>query len=418
MIQHYIINHPIGRLGNHLITYINTIYLHYLLDKKSQNNTFKITLNGNHDLLKNTIIFGNDDDDDNDNDDYNDNDKNENNDTISRLENTNIIPGYNIFHIQEILNNKLKAKYNICIYDYFYLAALYLPKLWKPEIQLDKFKSIFTGIIQDNYINLDKTLCIHIKCTDNTIPERIIHKKYNIYPNIYYLDICKVYNYDTICICTDNPDHILIKNLIEKGEKQGITVINISKLIQKIIPKKTHYNLTREQMMMMDFYFLSSSRNIMVDNSTFTFISALHPTFISDDFYYKNKTIFFYRDFFSRFLLDIGTNEWDKNILDFCINNLDSFDNYNNYTNYNKTFSEILIYNEIELCNYPQSRFCNCVSNCVSNCISQFNENISGKDINNHKLVLFDVNTNTNNIKIKIGDWKGNKEQIQMLLIQ
>jgi hypothetical protein len=154
--------------------------------------------------------------------------------------------------------------------------------------------------------------------------------------------------------------------------------------------------------MMMDFYFLACAKNILVDNSTFTFMSSIHPTFINEPGFSKDKTIFLYKEFFSRFLLDIGTNEWDKNILDFCINNLDSFEH--------TIYSNVLIYNEIEFSNNTQSRFCNCILK--SNTKTHYN----------HKIVLFDINYNSefnsNNVKINIGDWIGDKNQIQMLLLE
>jgi hypothetical protein len=383
-IQYYIINNPIGRLGNHIITYLNTIYLHYLLHNKNAiaNNTtshishFKITLNNHNELLHKSVDF------------YKIHHTTNNTSHLQKQGNKNILQGYDIFHIQDILNKKLKSTYNICLYDYFNLASIYFPKLWNiTTLQYNKFQSTFKSIIQNNYINLDKTLCIHIKCTDNTIPEKIIHKKYNIYPNAYYLDICNIYNYDTICICTDNPKHIIISNLIQHSEKRGINVINIS-------------TITND--MMMDFYFLACAKNILVDNSTFTFMSAIHPTFINEPGFSKDKTIFFYKDFFSRFLLDIGTTEWDKNILDFCINNLDSFQH--------TIHSNVLIYNEIEFSNNNQSQFCNCILKCEN------------KITYNHTLVVFEDNINSefisNNIKINIGEWVGCENQIQLLLLK
>jgi hypothetical protein len=187
--QHYIINNPIGRLGNHIITCLNTIYLYYLLHHKNSlvnsQYIFKITLNNNHILLKHHIQLTSSYYNKSDSERYNTN--NDFNKKLSILENKNILAGYNIFHIQDILNNKLQTKHHICIYDYFDIASMYLPKLWNiTTLQYNKFQSTFKSIIQNNYINLDKTLCIHIKCTDNTIPEKIIHKKYNIYIYVCY----------------------------------------------------------------------------------------------------------------------------------------------------------------------------------------------------------------------------------------
>lgn len=388
--QHYIINNPIGRLGNHIITYLNIIYLHHLLycknNTSSSHNIFKITLNNNHHLLKHNIQLTLT----NYNASGRQNTKDMFNTKVSRLENNNILPGYSIFHIQDILNNKLQSKHHICFYDYFNIASTYLSKLWNiTSHQYNEFQSIYKTIILDNYINLDNTLCIHIKCTDNTDPAKIIHKKYNIYPNKYYLDICNIYNYNTICICTDNPKHIIITNLIQHAEKRGINVINISKLTDD---------------MMMDFYFLACAKNILVDNSTFTFMSAIHPTFINENGFTKNKTIFLYKDFFSRFLLDIRTNEWDKNILDFCINNLDNFQHI--------IKSNVLIYNEIEFFTDTYSSPCNCNRKI----------NTNTKENYTHKLIVFEVNINSefnsNNATIKIGDWIGNEKQIRMLLLE
>ena len=386
--EHYIINNPIGRLGNHLITYLNTIYLHYLLKHKNitENNDipFKITLNNCNDLLKKSIDY------------ITPNYININeNSHLLEIENKNILPGYNIFHIQEILNNKLSTRHKICLYDYFNIATIYLPKLWNiPIPKFTEFQNKFKSFIQTHNIILEKTLFIHIKCTDNTIPDKIIHKKYNIYPNIYYLDICNIYNFNTICICTDNPNHILIKNIEQKLEQHNITVVNISKITNDI---------------MMDFYFLACAKNILVDNSTFTFMSSIHPSFINEYGFSKDKTIFLYKEFFNRFLLDIGTNKWDKNILDFCINNLDSFE-HTVYSNY-------LIYNEIT--------FSNCNKNNENNdkicdCIYKFK--LDNSHNYNHKLILFDVNLNSKTsgkykTNIKTGDWVGSEQQINMLLL-
>ena len=59
-------------------------------------------------------------------------------------------------------------------------------KLWNIETCnyfITTKKKYLHFIVTEN-VNLDKTLFIHIKCTDNTTPETVIHKKYNIYDSI------------------------------------------------------------------------------------------------------------------------------------------------------------------------------------------------------------------------------------------
>ena len=373
----YIITNPIGRLGNHIITYINTIFLHLFFSKDNYTNNNYITLNNNNNaLLKNNVIISN-----------------EANNKVHIIP-KNIIPriinGYDIFHLTNLFITK-NINNKICFEDYLKLCNNYIPLLWNKQT-ITKFntesKQYFMNFISTNYINLDTTLVIHIKCTDNTIPDKIIHKKYNIYPSKIYLEICKKYNYDTIIIITDNPNHIIIQNLL-----------NHKSTIRILCPSSSMIN---------DIYFLINAKNILIDNSTFTWVCSMHP-FIYNNSINQNKTLFFYKDFFEKFLLDINTNTYDKNILNFCINSQIAQLDFNLSTQY----IDFKYLNTIENAN-----ICNCNNKNSSNdknsnnIIIARNPNNILQYKNNFTIIIFDYNSN-----IKIGEWIGNINQIKSLLL-
>lgn len=298
------------------------------------------------------------------------------------------ITGYDIFHISYKIN-KIVNNYKICFKDYILLCKNYMHKLWNIETANDFIinKQKYEHFIISENINLDKTLFIHIKCTDNIIPNKIIYNKYNIYPNWLYFELCKIYNYNTICILTDNPNNIIIKNIENIAIEKNIKVYNLSRLTNNF---------------KLEIYFLINAINILVDNSTFTFMMAMHTNI---HLFNEKKNIFFYEDFFTKFLRDINTTAWDKNILDFCIiqNNI--------FTSNEKqiTTSKITI-KKLSLKTYK----CKCKSIFIkhNDMYKYMNLFLNNIDIN-----IFSYNNNNNNNIIKIGDWIGNKTQIKSLLI-
>lgn len=365
----YIISNPIGRLGNHIITYINTIFLHLFFSKDNYTKNNYITLNNNNSLLKNKILISHK---------VNNNVHIIPNNIISRP-----INGYDIFHLTNLFITK-NIHNKICFTDYLKLCNNYMTLLWnKNTLKIFDYESkqYFINYISENYINLDTTLVIHIKCTDNTIPDKVIHKKYNIYPSKIYLEICKKYNYDTILILTDDPEHIIIQNLL-----------NYNSSIKFLCPSSN---------MMNDIYFLINSKNILIDNSTFTWMCSMHP-FIYNHIN-QNKTLFFYKDFFEKFLLDINTNSWDKNILNFCINSQIAQYKFNLETQY----IDFKCLNTIENC-----KICNCNNINTNNIIIPREPNNILYFKNNFNIIIFDYNSN-----IKIGEWIGNSNQIKSLLL-
>lgn len=420
----YIINNPIGRLGNHIIALINLIFMHLFLNKTIQcNNNYllKICLHNNHNLINHISQFtintlqdistlqdnsNNTLQDNNHNTLLNNNHNNTlNNNVISRN-----INGYDIFHLSNLFLTKNIHK-KICFWDYLYIANKSIHKLWS-QTAINSFKQsiiYFTDYISQNYINLDTTLVIHIKCTDNTIPEKVIHKKYNIYPNKLYLEICKSYNYDTILIITDNPKHILIQNLLSYNSKSNIRILCASSNMET------------------DLFFLINAKNLLIDNSTFTWICGLHPFIYNHTI--KHKTLFLYKDFFEKFFLDINTNDWDKTILNFCINKIIPTINFN--TNNISNISNINNINNTNNINYknnknnlPYINYYNITGNkCNCSCINDKEIHIynprSKKNVlqelkKMYTIILFDYDSRT---KIQIGDWIGNQQQINSLLL-
>lgn len=393
MINYNIIN-PIGRLGNHIITYINTIFLHTFLCKDNYANNYYISLNNNDILLKKKVII-------NDNI-INDSRLNNGKGIIFDKYSNNIcsipcniisrtINGYDIFHLSNLFISK-NIQYKICFNDYLKLCNNYIPLLWE-KTTITKFKieskKYFINYIFENYINLDTTLFIHIKCTDNTIPDKVIHKKYNIYHNKIYLEICKKYNYDSIIIITDNPNHAIIQNLL--SYKTSIRIL---------CPSSNMIN---------DIYFLINAKNLLIDNSTFTWICGMHP-FIYNHIS-NNKTLFFYKDFFEKFLLDINTKPWAKNILNLCITSEISQLKFNLETQY-IDFKKIRDDDEININVSDNINICNCeINNKKTISISRYINNILYYK-NKFNVIIFDYNSN-----IKIGEWIGNNDQINSLLL-
>lgn len=378
----YVITKPIGRLGNHIITYINTIILHLYLhsNKHHHTNTIYIALENNNKLLKhtlhcnpqlNTIIVP----------------SNQISNMITSSTNitykqvTRIVNGYDIFHLSNLFINK-NIQSKLCFASYMYLMNKCMNNLWSNDTYNylnNDGMSHFINYISSNYINLDTTLVIHIKCTDNTEPDKHVYSKYNIYPNLLYLEICKKYNYDTILVITDNPQHIIIKDLL-----------NYKSHIRVLCPSTTILN---------DIVFIINARNILIDNSTFTWVLSMHPFIYSYD--RNSKTVFYYKDFFNKFLLDINTNPWDKAITNFCINSHIDTLNYN-LTNKYIDFHNIT-YN-----------YLNCSSNCNSLnniCVPRY-DNTMLKCNTFFNIILFDYKST-----IKIGEWIGNTTQINTLLL-
>ena len=390
----YIIENPICGLGNHIITFLNIIYIHFITNNKKKNKKdFKIIIKNNNKLIKKSqtyILF-----------DYNNakyGEIVENNKLYKQ-----VILGYDIFHLNYFLGSRFKIdslKIKICFKDYLLLAYNYLNNIWNiSSYKLNIYKIKFEEFINNNNINLDKTLFIHIKCSDNIIPEKIINKKYNIYPNWLYLELANIYNFTNICVCSDNPEHPIIKNL-ENNSPNNVRIINISRFTQNDI--------------MMDFYFMSNSKNILVDNNTFTFISALHFNFNHNNNDNNDnicKNVYFYKDFFSHFLLDIKTKEYKKDIINFCINAFD----YNNYSNIILTDNIIvyknIIFNDNNNENNKNNNFINC--NICNNSLFKKNDFL----LSNYNINIFDYTRYCKNKQIKISEWKGDEEQLKTLYL-
>lgn len=241
------IDKSIGRFGNHLITVFNTIYLgkkfNYEWIKLGSSFTkFSKYIN----IIECKV--------------YNEKPLNLNESMLKP------ISDFMSFHISHFLSNDRK----IIDYDlYKEICETYYPLICN-ELLIE----INTNL-RDDLDNPDETLYTHLKFTDNLLHK--LHFKYNVLPINIYPYIVEMFNFKKVVITTDNKNCKYLSLLKDKLEAIGCKLV-----------------VNEEGGLYEDFHLLTKAKYLMLDLSTFTWMTHLVSK--------KKQTVIVWDEFFTRFL--------------------------------------------------------------------------------------------------------------------
>jgi hypothetical protein len=241
------ISSTIGRLGNHIITLMNAIYMARIFNYRW------ITLSNDFKYFPKVL------------DVYNKKFYQSRDDIA--LNGLKDISGFAIFHISHYLGESKKIldfdKYKAVYEDFFPILKANIAEL--QELQ---------GNIPTD-LNENTTLYTHLKFTDNLLENT--HYKYNVLPVNLYVRLMIDYKFDTLAVITDNnrqnPYLVELKKQLDKhGKTLAVQSTNI----------------------WTDFYTLVNAKYMVMDMSTFTWTAHLASS--------KKQYVFMWPMFYTRFL--------------------------------------------------------------------------------------------------------------------
>ena len=247
------ISNPIGRLGNHIITIMNAVYMSDLFNYKW------IALSDEYKAFPKLIDV-------------------ENKKVYLTRDNVDItnfrkMSGFLVFHISHYLGKGREKldfnKYKSIYQEYFPLLASSINKA-----QFEFNKGIEINLKHTLSYHENKTLYTHLKFTDNLQPN--LHFKYNVLPINLYIKLITDYKFDVLVVVSDTPNNNYLDELRSRVQELG-------KHLEVV-----HGHIWN------DFTTLVNAKYIVMDMSTFTWTAHLVSP--------KQQYIFMWPLFFTRFL--------------------------------------------------------------------------------------------------------------------